>query len=179
MTIHGRPYRTLGDDDQLVYLACHGLEHYWHRIMWLCDVAMLLAAAGDGLVARALARCREERLESAVGSALLLCREALHVELPPAAASFPFDGRRLRMVVGLSRRTWKPPGRLATLAMRVEMRATRILVKPDPRFALRELLRFLISPRDFAAIDLPDRLFFLYVPLRPILWIARRLRGGG
>ena len=77
---------------------------------------MLLAAIDDDRAARALARGREERLESALGPALLLCREALHAELPPAAASFPLHGRRVRMVVRLARRTWTPPGRPATPA---------------------------------------------------------------
>ena len=179
VAIRDHPYRTLGDDDQLVYLACHGLEHYWHRLKWLCDIAMLVTVIDDTRAARALARCREERLDSAVSAALELCREALHAELPPAALAPPLDGRRARMIVRLSRRAWVPAGVVRTIAMHVEMQAARIFVKPGAGFGLHEVLRFFISPYDFAEVDLPDRLFFLYVPLRPVLWLRRRLRERG
>ena len=86
VTLGGRAFPTLGDADQLLYLACHGLSHYWARLKWLCDLAALLGAMHDADIETAVARGRAEGLDAALAPALTLCREALHVE-PPRAAS--------------------------------------------------------------------------------------------
>ncbi|MCY4601814.1 MAG: nucleotidyltransferase family protein, partial [Acidobacteria bacterium] len=39
VAIGTRCFRTLGDADQLLYLACHGALHFWYRLKWLCDFA--------------------------------------------------------------------------------------------------------------------------------------------
>ena len=176
--IEGHSFRTLGDDDLLPYLACHGLEHYWHRLKWLCDVALLLASTDGERLARVVARCRERRLEIALAPALLLCAEALHAGVPRAAASLPLDGKRTALVARFARRAWEePPGGLRGVAREVEMQAARIFLKTDLRFSLHELARFAIAPHDFGKIDVPDRLFFLYPVLRPFILLAKRRRG--
>ena len=178
MEVAGDSFRTLGDDDLLPYLACHGLEHYWHRLKWLCDVALLLGSTDEEQLARVVARCRERRLEIALAPALLLCAEALHTGVPRAAASLPLDGRRSALVARFARRAWDgPPGGLRGIAREVEMQAARIFLKTDRRFSLHELARFAIAPHDFGKIDVPDRLFFLYPVLRPFVLLAKRLRG--
>lgn len=175
--VAGDSFRTLGDDDLLPYLACHGLEHYWHRLKWLCDVALLLGSTDEEQLARVVARCRERRLEIALAPALLLCAEALHTGVPRAAVSLPLDGRRSALVARFARRAWEgPPGRLRGIAREVEMQAARIFLKTDWRFSLHELARLTIAPHDFGKIDVPDRLFFLYLVLRPFILLAKRLR---
>ena len=172
--VAGRPLRTLGDADQLVYLACHGALHYWQRLKWLCDAAMLL---GVGEVfTQAVARARPWRLEHLLYSTLLLCREALHVETPRVAAALPAGNQRLRFVAGLSQRAWSPPGRLEHVAREAAMGVGRVFIGSGMRYRLHESLGFLIQPHDFARVDLPDRLFWCYAILRPVLWLSRALR---
>ena len=174
--IGGCPFRTLGDADQLLYLACHGSLTYWQRLKWLCDFAALLGAVGDGAVERAVAGCRRRRLEGVVAPALRLCREALHVETPARAFALCDDAPATRFVIGVSRRAWTPRRGWRRIAREAAMGAGKVFMGRGFRYRLREMRGFLMQPHDFGEVDLPDRLFWLYVPLRPVLWLRRALR---
>ena len=173
--IGGRRFLTLGDADQLLYLACHGSLSYWRRLKWLCDFAALLGAVDDLAVERAVAGGRR-RLEGVVAPALRLCREALHVETPARAFALCDDARRTRFVIGVSRRAWTPSPGWRRIARQAAMGVGKVFMGRGLRYGLRELRGFLIQPHDFGEIDLPDRLFWLYIPLRPVFWLRRALR---
>ncbi len=175
--IAGETFRTPGDADQLLYLACHGSLHGWERLKWVCDFAMLVRSMGDDAAGRAVARALRQGLAGAVGPALLLCREALHVETTATAGALQ-RRRRIRLVADLSRYTWtRRPELRHTIARKAAIRAGRFLVGRGIRFNLYEMRRLLVRPADFDRIaSLPDRLFWLYVPLRPVLWLLRLLR---
>ena len=178
VTVEVGPYRfrTLGDAEQLLYLACHGSLHYWQRLKWLCDMAALVRAMDAAAVAQALDRARADRLDGLVAPALLLCRTALHVEMPASAAACRRDGLRVRFVAGLSRRTWTPCVGWRQLVRKTAMRVGRIFVGTGVRYGLHEARGLLIRQRDFARVDLPDRLFWAYALVRPVLLALRVLR---
>ena len=175
--VAGCPFRTLGDTDQLLYLACHGSLHFWERLKWLCDFAMLVNSMEDGAVERAVARSLARGLAGAVAPALLLCRKTLHVATPPITGTFRDDRRRIWFIVGLSQRTWTPRDGLRHIIRKATIRAGRFLIGRGIRFSLYEIRGLLIRPDDFGRIDLPDYFFWLYVPLRPVLWMLRVVRG--
>ena len=174
--VAGRRFRTLGDADQLLYLACHGALHSWERLKWLCDLAMLVRRLGDDAVERAVARATAPGLTTAVASALRLCRSALHVETRAAEAAGRYDAR-VGLAVSLSQRTWTPRGGLRRLARKIAIRGGRLLIGGGAGFKRYEIRGLLIRSQDFGEVDLPDWLFWLYVPLRPLLWALRARRG--
>ena len=172
-----RRFLTLGDADQLLYLACHGSLHYWRRLKWLCDFAALLCAVDDGAVEQAFTAARRERLEGIVVSALRICSDALHVAAPRGAACLQRgDGPRTRLMIGLSRRMWTPRDGWPRIASEFVMGTGKVFIGDGLRYRLREMRGFLIQPHDFGEVDLPDRLFWLYVPLRPVFWMRRAWR---
>ena len=174
-TVGGRAYRVLGDAHLLPYLACHGVEHYWHRLKWLCDIAALVAAMGEDGLARRTAPWLRLGLGAPLGSALGLCASTLRA-VPPGLAP---DGARTRMVASLARRGWEEQrvGGWRWAARSLEGLAVRLALKADPRYALFELARLLIAPHEFGRPDLPDRWLWLAPLLRPARWIGKALRG--
>lgn len=172
-------FRTPGDSDHLLYLACHGMAHYWRRLKWLCDFAALLRAMEGDAVAEAAARSRTERLEHVLAAALGLCREHLQVEAPEAAALVRADSRRARWIAGASRRAWAPRHGLPDLVAEVAMRVVRVFLGSGVRHALREARGLLIGRHDFSRLDLPDRLFWLYPLAWPFLAALRLMHGPG
>ena len=177
--IEGHAFRTLGDADQLLYLACHGSLHYWQRLKWLCDFGALLACVDGEAVEQAVARGRSQRLDGVIAAALVLGREALGVEPPPATGALRARDPRTRFIAALSRRTWTPRSGVRSVVREAAMRLGRLFIGSGMRYALREASRNLMQPHDFGTVDLPDRLFWLYVPLRPVLWMLRALRRRG
>ena len=172
-------FKALGPEDEFVYLMCHGARHYWKRLMWLCDVAAILATMGPERLERVSARCRRHGLQSVLASTLFLCREAFHVGLPRGAAALPAVGTRAAWVVRFSRRTWNDED-----ATRFDggfdwagQKVIGLLTKPRPKAILHEAASVFVGPRDWGRLDLPDRWFYLYFPLRPLLWLIRREGG--
>ena len=181
--VAGRAYDVLGDDDLLVYLAVHGQLHRWSRLKWICDVAALLASIGGQRFIAAIERCRRLQLkpETVFGPAILLSRESFHVDLPPGAAPL-LSGARTRRAADLAKRLWnepRGPRGLQGAARRVDEMRMSLAMRPGWRNLKHELARLFMAPHDLGSVNLPDRLLFLYVPLRPVLWIARRFRLAG
>ena len=172
-------FQALGPEDEFVYLMCHGARHYWKRLKWLCDVAAILASMGPERLERVSARCRRHGLQSVLASTLFLCRETFHVRLPRGAAALPAAGPRAAWVVRFSRRTWGDED-----ATRFDggfdwagQKLIGLITRPHPKVVLHEAASVFVGPRDWGRVDLPDRWFYLYFPLRPLLWLVRREGG--
>ena len=172
-------FKALGPEDEFIHLMCHGAMHYWKRLKWLCDVAAILASMEPALLARVSERCRRNGLQSILASTLLLCRVAFHVRLPRGAAALPAGGRRAAWIVRFSRRTWsdEDDARSSGGGDWAGQKVIGLIARPDPKAVLHEVASVFVGPRDWERIDLPDRLFYLYFPLRPLLWLTRREGG--
>lgn len=175
-------FRVLGDTDLFLYLCVHGEMHRWSRLKWLCDAAAMFAALGEDGFAEVvdLSRRRGLAAEPVFGAALRLCRDFLHVKLPPTAASLASGagaGRRAHK----TRRLWNLPrggNGLQGISGGIDRTATALLIRPSWRCAARGLARMFAPPHDLGRVNLPDRLFFLYWPLGPLLLLASLLEPG-
>jgi hypothetical protein len=174
---NGLAYRALSPVDLALYLCTHGSEHAWFRSKWLGDLARMYAlnyvewnavystarAAGlENSLLQCLRLLEElhglplpKALREPAGHlpALLLDRVATYMVAPPKIHPGPFLAR-IRMKVG-------------------RLRYERLL-RPS-RFWCQALTEVAYSSADFRLLRLPDRLFWLYVPLRPILLAWRCL----
>ena len=168
-------FRTLGDADQLLYLACHGAVHCWQRLKWLCDVAGLLRTMDDASAEQAVAYGRRERLEPVLAPTLRLCREDLRVDLPEPMAALPGDSPRIRFVVGLSRYAWTAPDGLRQLLWKAAMRVGRLFLRGGVRYSLH-VRGLSIRRHDLSGVEPPGRLFWFYALARPVLRAVHRLR---
>ena len=172
-------FRILGEEDEFAYLMCHGARHYWKKLIWLCDVVAILASMEPERLERVSVRCRRDGLESILASTLLLCREAFHVRIPRGAALPPTGGRRAAWIAGFSRRTWGDDD-----ATRLRggfdwggQKLIGLIAKPDFRTVAYEIASVAVGPHDWRRLNLPDWLFYLYFPLRPLLWLTRKKSG--
>lgn len=173
--IGGVPFRTLGEPDSFLYLACHALGHYWRRLIWLCDLAVILASMHPDQFERVAVRFQEAKLESILVSTLQLCRQAFHVEIPKDSVLPSAGRRRAALIARFSRGTWDTKHSVYSRGG-FEWTWRKVIwsiVKPSPKLVLHEISSVLVGPRDWARIALPDKLFFLYFLLRPLLWLTR------
>lgn len=152
--------------DEALYLLCHGAGHGWRLLKWLCDAALCLRSLTPAARRQAAAKVREAGIEAIWGSALLACREALGLALPEAPGEAMAGGRRGAMIAASLPAFWRT-GRWPPLWRKVPQ---RLAMKPSLRFALHELSRLMVETDDWGRVNLPDRLFYLYFLLRPLLW---------
>ena len=123
-----------GADDDRFYNICHAFRHGWADLKWLCDagVGLGLAAADPQAFERLRGRFRAAGLDAVLDSAVLLCREHLHVRLPaPAGVRAVFASRT---IVG---RGWGKTARPGT--DRLRRKAAAMLLGPGVRSAAGEL----------------------------------------
>ncbi|MGC1647041.1 MAG: nucleotidyltransferase family protein, partial [Candidatus Sulfotelmatobacter sp.] len=43
ITVAGHPMKTLSSEDLLLVLSAHATKHVWGRLIWLCDIARIMA----------------------------------------------------------------------------------------------------------------------------------------
>jgi hypothetical protein len=170
----GYSYQAMNPIDQALYLCSHGSDHRWFRAKWLGDMARMSAS---GLVdwEAALEEARRTNQERPVLVCLRLLREVHGFPVPAAPASarelpsFLID----RAVVELT--AAPEPKQTSILFRLLKARYDRLL---RPQSTWKSLAALAYSRPDFRVLHLPDSLFWAYAPLRPFLWVWRRLLRG-
>lgn len=171
----GTAFKVLGGEDQLVYLTVHAAGHHWKRLKWLCDLGALFLSMDPLEMDRAVIRLQKAKLDSILASTLLLCRDVLHVDASEKAIRH-LNSWRARAATGISRMAWGETGTKVSVLEWSASKTVMPILAPSARFALRLFAVYcFIVPYDWERFNLPDRLFFLYFLLRPLLWLRRQL----
>lgn len=145
VAVDGRDVPALSLEDELILICVHGAKHFWERLMWIADVAALIARQAPDWD-RALAAAHEVRAERILRLGLRLALDVLGAELP---AQVEADVRSDRTVAGLgeqieSRLTSHEPraiGILQRAAFRTKMRGGWLV-------GTAYLLRLSLSPTE-------------------------------
>jgi hypothetical protein len=84
IVLAGTPVRTLAPEDLLPYLCVHGAKHCWERLEWICCIAELARTWRDRDWRRVLEEARAQGAERLLLLGLMLARDLLGAEPPPA-----------------------------------------------------------------------------------------------
>lgn len=79
------PVPRFSPEDQLLLLCVHGSRHQWERLIWICDIALLVKHETIDW-SRLLARAQSLRCERMVYLGLLLAHQVLDAPLPETIA---------------------------------------------------------------------------------------------
>ena len=173
----GCSHQAMNPIDQVLYLCSHGGIHGWFRAKWLGDMARIHAQGQMDWQAALdqASRTGQER-------ALLACLRLLQDVYGLPAPDLPGNPWRNLPSFLIARplhdlKISEDPAAFGALAMAWEhfrlIRYERLAV---PQKTGRDLLAELAYRReDFQVLRLPDRFYWAYAPLRPFLWVWRRL----
>jgi hypothetical protein len=166
----------LDDDATLLLLCDHGSRHEWISLKWLGDVAHLLSSDRPTGWKPLLALAQEVDLLRTLAHSALLVHWVYGISLPEELCQLI---QREHQSAALSTRA------CATLLMTSDevasagRRAHRMRVawhtkQLRPSLPVSLLLKSVLVPvEDFQVLRLPAALFWLYYPLRPVLWFWR------
>ncbi len=87
ISLEGRIIPALSPEDTLVFLCVHGSKHFWGRLMWVADVAGLVARQQSMDWSRVWTAGRETGTERMLRLGLRLAGDLLAAEMPLAAAA--------------------------------------------------------------------------------------------
>lgn len=171
-----RPIYYLGREDLFLFLVSHGARHGWSRLRWLLDIKQLVKQKIDWPKLAQL--LKKHKYLHIGGQALVLAAKLMAVPLH----------EEMKPLLGWRKAYW-----LAEDTMFYVHRMVNLHTDPIPQEVGRFHKRYLFSlltvqqkiifiasflypyPDDAKSLPLPKSLHFLYFPLRPFLWIRRKI----
>jgi len=174
----GSSYRAMSHADLAIYLCNHGGVHGWFRGKWLGDLARM-HSNGQVDWPEVLAYARTVGWERPVLLCVQLLSECYDLAFPNIAGT-PRKTLPYSLTCRAVRNLMAPgePAELNALArFKERVRSSRYHLLLWPHRSWWEILAWFTHCRsDFRVIRLPDSLFWLYIPLRPFLWVWRCMR---
>ena len=167
ITIGNRQLPSLSCEDLLLSLCLHGFTHFWERLGWICDVAGLIDRNSIDwkLVLQSAGELGSQRIVS-VG--LLLANRLLGTELPgEVVRMIRSDGTAVAIAERFQQKLFAQKNESRSLLQSAMLHAS---MRERMRDRFRSCVCLATTPRvfDWMSISVPDHLFFLYYPLRPI-----------
>jgi hypothetical protein len=167
--------------DEAVYLCTHGAEHAWFRAKWISDLARIHTSEKiDWQAAENEARRWNHERELQAG--LLLLKEVYGLPLPELVGN-PW-GNFPKFILKEQLRCLAVPDEFGTRSALTQLwdqiRKARHDRLVRPHTSWRQSFAVLsYRKEDFVDFPLPEGLFWAYAPLRPLLWVWRKVRRVG
>jgi hypothetical protein len=173
---HGVPITTFSRELLLLILCDHGAKHEWSNLKWLSDVVQLISTQSTLQWSTVLMLADQLDLKRVLAHSVVLVNRVYGIPIPDELHDLVTGDR---LAVTLSERA------ITALLMSASeiavagknARGLRLAwqtkqLKPSMSF-FTALKPCVVSPCDWEIIQLPPSLFWLYYPLRPLLWFFR------
>jgi Uncharacterised nucleotidyltransferase len=174
VSVLGQELATLPTEELLLFLSAHAAKHAWDSLAQVVDVAELLRSAPQLQWDRLRDAARQVRGERMLQLALLLARELLDAPVPEEMAAAP--NRTVRQMAD----------RIEERLLREEDVPQSVWERGWLHYKSRErrtdgagyLFNLVLSPTyaDWAHLDLPRQLSFLYYAVRPLRLVRKYSR---
>jgi hypothetical protein len=169
-------YNDMSPTDLVLYLCSHGSIHRWFRAKWLGDLARI-HAEGQVDWQAILGQASKTGQERALLASLCLLRDVYGIPLPDLPGN-PWKNLPSYLIASPLRSLKVPEEPASGLLAMVSQLFRRVYYEwlAVPQKTWRDLLAEIVYRReDFKVLRLPDRFFWAYTPLCPILWVWRRM----
>jgi hypothetical protein len=170
VTVAGRSVPVPAPDDLLLLLCAHGAKHFWYRLIWLVDVALVLRDRGDDVL-HLLLLAEKKGVRRILLLSAALAGQVLRLELPIAFSdAIRRDPALPPLVLTMAQSLYAgaPPADRLT--------ANFVLLRCRERWSDRILttlrLAFTPGPPEWLRVPLPWVLLWMY----PLVRLARALR---
>jgi hypothetical protein len=170
--LQGHPVNTLSIKDYMVYLSVHGAKHRWYSLTWLKDLSRLLEQSSQQLKTEALKQSKQLGLERCFLQGCLL-NEIIYG--PGTGLPLMDKKDRLMQMVRLALRSI-PQTREEIRSQKLRGLRYRFWLRRNIKYKLTLLFRLRTHHSDWSRLPLPDCLFFLYYPMRPVLWLVYKVK---
>ncbi|MGF1728823.1 nucleotidyltransferase family protein [Photobacterium kasasachensis] len=161
--------------EEFIYLSWHGTNTLYHRLKWLCDLALFIEQQSLDFPelyrkATMVSKCR------AVTTSLVLCHQLYNTKLPPEAIEYFNNDKLCRKLVNkcLAQLELHRPNPLLVSLQTILCPILFIETHKERTAAL--LLRFKVNYADLKYLPiLPSWLHFVYYFARPFTFIWRKV----
>ncbi|MBL0225859.1 MAG: nucleotidyltransferase family protein [Geobacteraceae bacterium] len=170
----GGGFKVWDDDSLILFLSYHGAHHEWSMLKWLSDIAVLFSEDRPNGWGPLVALAGQLRMRRVLAQTVLLANWVYGISLPgelrtliaEETSAVSLAEKALGSLLQSARERSTAGKRLDGLA-----HAWYLAKLGLPLAGITKSM--LIKYSDFKVLTLPDRLFWLYVPLRPVFWLWR------
>lgn len=167
ITLVGHEVSYLGKEDLFMYLVSHGARHGWFRLRWLMDIDLIIRKDNTFDNFEYYAELHESKFYT--GQAYLLCSKLLKTPLTLKMRELAEHAHSIKLAEYALNLILEEPDKEAGMNYLKQ-------IKSPKRRMIMLLGRLYPGPMDAQMLPLPRKLHFLYIPLRPFLWMWRRIR---
>jgi hypothetical protein len=168
VSMGGKSVATFSPENYLLILCVHGANHCWlYRLVWLCDIAVLLHRHPELDWEYLLGQARAQGAHRMLLVGLLLAHDLLGSQLPSDVWGMIKADETGRSLAGNSIHHFTQPNGGELPAFYIPRYQTNV------RERLRDKVRYALfmsepSVKDWSALRLPASLAFFYYLMRPI-----------
>lgn len=173
--INGWKIPTLNRKDYLVYLAVHGSKHRWYFLAWLKDFAELLKQTSREKQHEAIEKCIALHLEKPIIQGYLLAHLFCDTQIPDRIMELYNKEKKIDAFISKAILDINKPLDLL-IRKKYQNKQYQLKLRKNLQYKRDVLCRLKTHHKDWEIIDLPDRLFFVYYLLRPVLYFIRLFR---
>jgi hypothetical protein len=170
--LNGYTALSLAPEDLLLYLCIHGAKSGWSQLNWVCDVAELIRRYPELDWQSLFEQAGESGYERILSIGCALPHRLLDTPLPEwVLRRIRSDATSQALTQQLCEQLFCEPERDFSLQLLRFHLAAMNRWQDQLRYCMRALLHFrLLTPtfNDFAFLQLPDQLHFLYYLIRPL-----------
>lgn len=165
----------LGEEDLFVYLLVHGARHGWFRLRWLIDIDRILRKKLNWKTSNLL--LKEYKYHYLGGQALILTSQLLRTPIVKEIQSLLQEKHSKKLAKQAILYLIEPKDSEITSGPLVKGHVSYLfsLMSNIQKISFALILLY-PSSKDAMVLRLPKDLHFLYFPLRPFLWIWRKIR---
>lgn len=165
IALDGMTMRCFGAEDLVTVLCLHGSKEQWIKLLWIADLAHLIASGPALDWAALLERARAQGCLRMVLIGLALAGALLDDMLPVVGEAIAADPEAIALADESALRLFEADRTVVSIYALTRFRRRMRERRADQ---LRYVTRTVLTPRDihFSMIDLPDTLLFLYTPVK-------------
>ena len=165
VALGGRSVPTLCPEDALLVAALHASKEEWARLIWIADIATLLATTPAPDAEAALARATESGMRRMLLIGLALATDLLHAPCPaPFAAALAHDPKSRQLASLAAEHLWRQRQASSVYTLSPFRWFMRERLRDRLRYATATLLTARVQ--HFQAVNLPRPLRGLYPLVR-------------
>ena len=164
--LDGQPVFCFSQEDLVTVLCLHGSKEQWTRLLWIADLAHMIAASPSLDWVALLARARAQGILRMVLIALALAGEV--IDLPAIVTdAVAADPEARPLAEEAAARLFEPERGEESI---YTLSSFRRRMRESAGDRWRYVFRTVTTPRDmhYSIVKLPDALFFLYAPIKVV-----------
>ncbi len=171
----GRQLRTFRREDIFVYLCVHAATSFWNRLKWLADIRALLAGLDVGEIARLQAHSEGLATGRCTALGLILCHRLWDQALPTEILEQRAHDTQLAVLEKASMDRLRGPERGPSAIGNSLDRRHLVHLRDDPAYRRSQAAEFIYDNELLEEYRIPKALRFLYLPLRIMMFVQRKL----